>query len=206
MKHFHLKIAAGLLLLAATVGCPKADPAVLASVDGEVITQADFESQLRVLKSVRSGQIVDQALREQLLDQLIRQKLLVLEAKKRGLDKNPSLLQAIQEQRQRLKLELEQQMENAKAQMAQLDQAVETKALIDALVAEKKAVSQPSADEIKKYYESQQAKGQSLPPLNSVKGQIVQQIVLDGLVREVRDRYEIKIDQERILKYESPLD
>ena len=185
-----------LLLIALVLGaCSQPREAVLASVNGEIITVEDLRAQLRLLRTVRPGQDLDPATRTRLLDQLVRQKLLVMEAEKRGYQHNPSLEEAIREQRRVLRGELTKQIEDAQAQLAQLDEAVRSKALVEAMIAELGNQSQPSQEESRAFYKAQMEKGQVLPPYEQIKDQVRFQILQDRLLKEIQGQYEVKVDQ-----------
>ena len=198
MKQAALIIFAVFLTALFAGGCGRADDPVVATVNGEAITLEQLRAQYRVLRSVRPAQEFDKATRDQLLDQMVRQELLVQEARARGLDRDPSLVAAIDGQRERLKKELQEQIRDAQAQLDQLDGAVRSKALIDALVLEFEREHRPSPAEVEAYYRSQAERGQTLPPLEQVRPQVARQIMVDRLVREVQGRYEVRINQEAV--------
>ena len=118
------------LLLLLLSGC--SGGAAVATVDGEAITRAELDRQVRVFLTVRPQMRDDEATRRQVLDQLVKQRLLVGQARKEGLDRAPGQAEAILKKRAQLRQELEQTISQAQAQLESLDQAVETRALIDA--------------------------------------------------------------------------
>jgi parvulin-like peptidyl-prolyl isomerase len=116
-------------LAALGAGCAKDEP--VARVNGEAILTSEFERQWVILKSLRPETKSDGASQRQLLEQMVKQELLVAEAKKAGLDRDPAVKDAMNRQRAAVRAELEATIQGAQAQLAQLDRAVEQKILIE---------------------------------------------------------------------------
>ena len=190
-----------LFLVAATLllsSCDSAQKKTLARVNDAAITTEDFDAQLRVLKTVRPNQKFDQAVLDQLLDQMVKQELLVQEAEKRGYANNAELMSQIDAQRKALRTELENKIADAQAQLHQLDRAIRSKALIEHLLRDFAKGVKPDDKRIKAYYKEQSEKGHKLPPYDQVKGKIAEQLTLDQLVNEVQGDYTIVVDQEML--------
>src|SRR5687768_751066 len=129
---------ASLGYLAALAGC--SDPGnEVARVGGEPISGVEYARQLRILKSIRPGSSLDEATRRQVLEQMAKQLLLSQEAKRAGLDADPAVQAAIRKQKEAVRLELEEAIANARAQLAQLDRAAEQKVLIERLLDQRRA-------------------------------------------------------------------
>jgi hypothetical protein len=169
-----------LVTAAFTGGC--GEPKV-AKVGDETISLREFERQLRILKSLRPDTRADDMTRRQVLEQMVKQRLLTLEAKRLGLDKDMAVADSIRSQRQSVKDELLANIKNAQAQLDQLEVAVEQKVLIEKLLESKKA-SLPVTDlEVKKAYEARRAQARGAEkPLAQIRAQLVQQVQLEKLV------------------------
>jgi hypothetical protein len=129
-------LSAAVFISLGALGC--SDPPV-ARIDGEAIGAREFARQLRILKSLRPDTVLDEAAKRQVLEQAVKQRLLCMEARKDGLDKEPSYADALQKQRQEVRAELEETLKNAQAQLEQLERASETKILISRLLESRRA-------------------------------------------------------------------
>jgi hypothetical protein len=183
-----------LSLWAAFMGGCGSDPKV-ARVDDDAITMKEFERQLRILKSLRPDTKADDITRRQVLEQMVKQQLLSDEAKKAGLDKDPSVLEAIQSQREAVRQELMDNIKNAQAQLEQLDRAVEQKVLIEAFLNSRKSAISVSEAELKKAYEerARQSGPTPLPPMIQLRDQLLQQVQLEKLVDQAKPHYTIEL-------------
>lgn len=166
----------------------------VARINSEVIRFDEFERQLRILKSLRPETTVDELTKRQVLEQMVKQELLSLEAKKAGLHKDPSVLAAMEKQRRLVKDELVTSIKNAQAQLDQLDRAVEQKILIESFLEFKKNQVEVSEDEIKNAYDERrrQAPG-STGALKDLKDQLRQQVQLEKLVESAKGRHHIEL-------------
>lgn len=167
--------------------------ATVASVNGQAIDKAELERQLRVYLSVRQGQVDDANTRRQVLDQLIKQRLLVQAARAEGLDKDPGRETQLAEKRKALRAELNKSIADLQAQLAVLDDALETKALIDAYSEKHRGALTITAKDLQAAYELR-AQREPLPPLASIREQMLEQVVLDRLVEQVRAKASISVD------------
>lgn len=167
--------------------------ATVATVNGQAIDKAELQRQLRVYLSVRQGQQDDANTRSQVLDQLIKQRLLVQAARAEGLDKDPGREQQLQDKRKALRAELNKSIADLQAQLEVLDDALETKALIDAYSAEHRRALTITAKDLQDAYALRAAR-EPLPPLASIRDQMLEQVVLDRLVEQVRAKASIHVD------------
>jgi hypothetical protein len=164
----------------------------VASVNGHRITRAELERQVRVYLSVRPGSADDEAVRRQVLDQLVKQQLLVQAARKAGLDQDPGRQRQIDERRKGLRQELTRSIADLEAQLATLDQAVETKLLIEAYSQLRRPGLTVTAKDLQDAYDLR-VRREPLPPLGSIRDQLLEQVILDRLVEEARRGAEIRI-------------
>lgn len=165
----------------------------MATVNGETISSKELKQQLRVFQSVRPGSPDDEGTRRIVLDQLIKQRLLVQAAVKAGLDKDPQLQGQIEARRKSLRAELEKNIADAQAQLLSLDKAVEARSLIEAYSKAERARLTVTAKDLKAAYAKLQAKGQPAPPFQQVRDQLLEQVILDRLVDEARAHATIDI-------------
>jgi hypothetical protein len=192
---FLARLAAPGFFILALAAC-KADPAV-ATVNGHAITMSELSRQVRVFQSVRPEAPDNESTRRQVLDQLVKQRLLVQMAREQGLDKDPARIQSIDARRAELRRELETGIANSQAQLKGLDEAVESKLLIEALSAAKEGGLSITAKDLKDAYQVRAALG-ALPPLEQVKDQLRKQVVLDRLVEEARAKAQVTLNLEAL--------
>jgi hypothetical protein len=160
-------------------------PSTVATVNGETISSLELASQVTVFKSIRPGVGDDATVRAQVLDQMIKQRLLVQMARQAGLDKDPKNQALIQQRRQDLRAELEKNIADAQAQLGSLDSAVEARTLIEALSQARRVSMTVTSKDLEAAYKvrAQQA---PLPPLAQIHDQVLEQVILDRLVDQAR--------------------
>jgi hypothetical protein len=168
------------------------DKAVVATVNGEDISSLELKAQVAVFKSIRPGAADDQTTRAEVLDQMIKQRLLVQMARQGGLDKDPRNRSLIEQRRKDLRAQLEKNIADAQAQLQSLDAAVEARTLIEALSQARRVSMTVTAKDLEAAYKirAQQA---SLPPLAQVHDQLLEQVILDRLVEQARKDAKIDI-------------
>jgi hypothetical protein len=165
----------------------------VATVNGESISSAELAAQVNVFKSIRPGVVADDAtVQAQVLDQMIKQRLLVQMARAAGLDKDPANQALIVQRRKDLRSELEKNIADAQAQLQSLDAAVEARTLIEALSQARRVSMTVTAKDLEAAYKvrAQQA---PLPPMAQVHDQLLEQVVLDRLVDQARQSAKIDI-------------
>lgn len=167
----------------------------MATVNGEAISAAELKRQVRVFQSVRPGAQDDEATRRTVLDQLIKQKLLVQAARKAGLGQDPRFQAGLDERKKALRAELEKTVADAQAQLSGLDQAVESRGLIEAYSQARRPALTITAKDLQDAYKARQAQG-SLPPFAQVRDQLLEQLILDRLVDEARQGAKIDVNVE----------
>jgi hypothetical protein len=165
----------------------------VAVVNGRAIARAELDAQLRVFQSVRPAAQDDAATRGLVLDQLIRQELLVDAARRAGLDKDPALQAGVQQQRTELRQRLGQEIAGLQAQLALLDRSVEAKALVDAWSQSQRKDLTITVQDLRAAY-AQRAKAGPLPPFQSVRDQLLDQLILDRLVERERAQAQIQVN------------
>jgi hypothetical protein len=189
------RAAAGVFLLGLFgLACSRGGSPV-ATVNGDPISLAELKRQVRVFQSVRPGVPDDQGTRGQVLDQLIKQRLLVQMARQQGLDKDPKVEQAVDDRRKALRAELQKTIDDAKVQMEGLDAAVESRTLIEALSQSRRTTMVVTPAQLKAAYQARAAQT-PLPPFEQVRDQILEQVILDRLVDEARQsaKIDLKMD------------
>jgi hypothetical protein len=168
-------------------------PPPVATVNGQAITRAELEDQLRVFQGVRPEATDDPATRRMVLEQLIRQRLLVSAARRAGLDQEPDLKAAVQRQRDALRQRLGQQISSLQAQLAELDESVEAKVLVDAWSQSQRRGLTITVQDLRAAY-AQRSKGGALPPFETVRDQLLNEMVLDRLVERERAQAQIQVN------------
>jgi LAS superfamily LD-carboxypeptidase LdcB len=192
------RAAAGAFLFALAWGaaCSRQTD-VVAIVNGEAITAAELKRQVRVYQSVRPGSPDDLGTRKQVLDQVIKQRLLVQMARQAGLDKVPANQDAVRTRRVSLRADLERSIADAQAQLQGLDEAVEARTLIEALSQQKRTAMIITPKDLRSAYAARAAQS-SLPPFVQVRDQLLEQLILDRLVEEARQGAKIDLNQEKL--------
>jgi peptidyl-prolyl cis-trans isomerase C len=98
MKHRRLVAGLALTFLLGVPACKKGEPkavddeTVVARIDGENITLADFELRMKELPSYARSRYATPERRKEMLDSLVRFELLAREAKKRGYERDPDVV------------------------------------------------------------------------------------------------------------------
>ncbi|HXB98535.1 MAG TPA: SurA N-terminal domain-containing protein [bacterium] len=169
----------------------------VATVNGRAISRAELDAQLRVFQSVRPAAQDDAATRKLVLDQLIRQELLVDAARRAGLDKDPALRAAVQQQRDALRQRLALEVAGLQAQLALLDESVEAKALVDAWSQAQRPGLTITAQDLRAAY-ALRARAGAAPPFQAVRDQLLDQLILDRLVERERAQAQIQVNDEAL--------
>ncbi|MDH4162830.1 MAG: SurA N-terminal domain-containing protein [Nitrospirota bacterium] len=146
LKH---TIVAGAALLLVAAGCTKSDDAkVVAKVNNAKITVSDFKRQMDSLENpqMQISVVTDPKLRKEFLDDLIGIELVIQEAKRLGLDKDPEF----KKRQEALRKDMEVQVQNAVRN--DLFRSLLKKELADKLA----KVEQPTAKEIQEFYTKNQ--------------------------------------------------
>lgn len=140
-------IAVGAALVALTVaGCTKgADSAVIAKVNNGKITAADFKKQLEDLQPQMLQAVAgDEKARKEFLEDLIGIELVLQEARRQGLDKDPEF----KKKQESMRKEMEQRIQDAAKN--ELFNTVLKKELME-------KVKEPTDAEVKAYYDEHRA-------------------------------------------------
>jgi len=138
-----LTAACAVLIAVALAGCSKnTDSAVIVKVNNSKITASDFKKQLdelqpQMLRSVAT----DSKARKEFLEDLIGIELVLQEAKRQGMDKDPEF----KKRQDTLRREMEQRIQDAAKN--ELFNAVLKKELMD-------KIKPPTDDEVKAFYET----------------------------------------------------
>jgi hypothetical protein len=127
------------------------------------------------------------------LEQMVKQELLVQAAEQRGLAADPTLTAQIEEQRIKYRQALEQQMAGLKAQLKQVDEAVRSRSLIEALVKSESAKNPVSDAEVKSIYSKMKQQGMPVRSLQEEQGRMSEQILLDRLVNQAREKGNVEM-------------
>lgn len=165
----------------------------MATVNGESIRSSELKRQVRVFQSVRPGAVDDVGTRQLVLDQLIKQRLLVQAARQAGMDKDPKVLASVVERRQSLRTELEKSIADFQAQLASLDEAVEARTLIEAYSQVQRQKITVSDQDLQDAYKKEAAKGRPLPKLSQMHDQLLEQVILDRLVDQARAGAKVEV-------------
>jgi hypothetical protein len=166
----------------------------VAVVNGRAISRVELDAQLRVFQSVRPEALDDPATRRIVLEQLIRQQLLVSAARRAGLDQDPALKAAIQQQSAAARQRLGRELAGLQAQLTLLDQSVEAKVLVDAWSQSQRKAMTISAQDLRAAYAQRSAAG-PLPPFQAVRDQLLDQMILDRLEQRERGQAQIQVNE-----------
>ena len=153
----HNRITASVIVIAAVAlfGCGKSgDTTVIAKVNNAKITAADFKHQMEGLDNpqLQMSVAVDDKARKDFLEDLIGIELVVQEAKRMGLDKDPEF----RKRQETMRKEMEQQIQSALRN--DLFRELLKKELSDKL----NKVPQPTDKEVKEFYAKNQEKMMSM--------------------------------------------
>ncbi|HXC64883.1 MAG TPA: SurA N-terminal domain-containing protein [bacterium] len=166
----------------------------VAVVNGQAISRTELAAQVRVLQSVRPEAADDAATRRLVLEQLIRQDLLVSAARRAGLDQDPALKAAIAQQSAAARQRLGRQLAGLQAQLDFLEQSVEAKVLVDAWSQSQRKAITITAQDLLAAYAKRSAAG-PLPPFQAVRDQLLDQMILDRLEERERAQARIQVDE-----------
>ena len=188
----HAAVFISLLIAVLLNGCGRND---VARINDETISLKEFERQLRILKSLRPETQDNQETRRQVLEQMVKQELLTVEAKASGLAEDSAVQEAIQKQKIAVMEELQANIKNAQAQLDQLDRAVEQKVLIDRLLEARRGSVSVSEAEITAAYEARkkQLAPVPAPALKQIRDQLLQQVILEKLVEQAKPKHRIEL-------------
>ena len=189
----------GFLAALGMLGCG-ADGSIVARINSGSISLKEYERQLLILKSIRPETKLDEGTKRQLLEQMAKQELLTQEAKKAGLDLDPNVKAAMQSQHESVRKELETSILHARAQLDQLERAVEQKVLIERLLEARKGSIKVTDKELRRAYQS----SHSQTPFKQVEGQLRQQLLLEKLVEQVRPGAKIELFPDVAARAETP--
>jgi peptidyl-prolyl cis-trans isomerase C len=104
MKKVNLLLCGGLVFLALTWGCAKKEKGVVARVEGRKITVEDLESEYQKQSRLVIKGISELDRRRDILEQLIRDQVLIIGAYKEGLDKEVEKDTTVQQQKEQVLL------------------------------------------------------------------------------------------------------
>ncbi len=198
-----LVLSAVLLSLAA--GCTKGnDSTVIAKVNQTKITVSDFKKQLEGLDNLQLEQAAatDPKARKEFLDDLIGIELVVQEAKKQGLDKDPSYKKSmdnIKKDYEEAKTRLERRYHDAARN--ELFRALLKKELAD----KASKIEQPTDKEVRDFYNKNADKmvgmGGKKIPLKDVERQIKDRLMQEkqrdlylAYLKDLRDKAKVTVD------------
>lgn len=151
LKQTRIIAAIAMLAAAALIGCSKSgDNTVIAKVNNVKITAADLKHQIEGLDNpqLQMSVATDPKARKEFLEDLIGIELVVQEAKRQGLDKDPDFKKRQDSMRKELELQLQNALRN------DLFRNLLKKELTDKL----NKVEKPTDKEVKEFYEKNQSK------------------------------------------------
>src|SRR4051812_17959173 len=98
------------------------------------ISMDEYQQQVAAPQSMRRGMPLDDAARRQVLEQMVKQELLVQEAANLGLDKKPEVQEKIAASRKEYHEQLETKIEQAKSQLKHMDKDIRNNIMIEELL------------------------------------------------------------------------
>jgi peptidyl-prolyl cis-trans isomerase C len=207
MKHF-LAVAAAIAILGAA-GCSKtSDNTVIARVNQTKITAGDYKRQLEGLDNFQMEQTVatDEKARTEFLEDLIGIELVLQEAKRQGLDKDPEYKKTLDS--------IKKDYEEAKRRLAKRYQDASKNELFKVLLkkelADKAAKLEPPTDkEIRDFYEKNRDKMVGMdgkrysfkdvePQIKSRLMQEKQRDLYLAYIKSLRDKAKVTVDEKAL--------
>lgn len=187
-----------ILALSTLSGCNQGGGKVLATVNKAKITVSDFEQQVTALQSMRNDVPLDDGAKRQLLEQMVKQELLVQTAGDLGLDKKPEVQEKIVASRKAFHEQLEAKIESAKAQLKHMDKDIRSNIMIEELLKLKSSESAVNESEAKGFYDNLKKVSKELPPYAKVADRIKQQLLLEKLVAQAKEKAVVTMHPERV--------
>jgi hypothetical protein len=180
-------------------GCGEGN--AVARVNGAVISLEQLDRQVLIYTGFWPELEVNENLKIQLLQQMIKQELLVQEAIRRGFDQETETAQKIKEKLLSSRQELLENITRMQAQLDQLEKATQASILIDRLLLETSGQVSASKDEIKELYQSKQKAGQKLGELKEVEARLDKEIRVEKLVANLHTGAKVEVYREKIHKH-----
>ena len=183
VKSISLLVTGCLILLAPLFSCSDSQEAqtrdIVLTVNGFTLSKAEFNEKCRVDVEYKDAFKTSAKARKELLESIIRKELLLQEAQRMGLHKDPDFAAAIERYWEATLIKLLMEHRNREI-------------LRSAVVSE---------EEIRAEYQAYKAENSSLPPLATVERQIADQILerkktaaFEKWVKALRDNADIRID------------
>jgi hypothetical protein len=195
-------------LLCATIllsGCGAREDQPLAKVGPRYILTGEFEAALHNLPSNYKVLTESGKGKRKILDNLVKKELLLLEAERRGLQKQSAIAAEISQNAQKNRLELEKQIKDLRLRLkrvhSQSYENVMLRELNDQLRAEPAEKSNHSPEEIQTYYEDYVRKlkivnpAAIVPALSVVDPQIRAILTEEKLLRQLEKTYKVEIKE-----------
>jgi hypothetical protein len=170
----------------------------VATVNGKKIGMKQYEQQTQLLQALYPDQALDAQTRRQVLEQMVKQELLVQAAEQRGLAADPTLTAQIEEERIKYRQALERKMAGLKAQLGQVDEAVRSRSLIEALVKAEAAQHPVNPAEVKALYNKMKQQGLPVRSMAEEQGRITEQVMLDRLVDQAREKGAVDMNMDLV--------
>jgi hypothetical protein len=189
------RFAAPGIFILALGACAPAD-APVARVNGEAISRAELEAQLRVFQSRHPGLPINAAVRRRVLERMIDQVLLVQAARREGFD-GPAARDRIAALRKAQRAELERGIAHLKERLAHLDRSVETQVLVEALSQARRPGITVTAQDLREAYAARAA-GEILPPLEQIRDALLEEVLFERLAEAERGRAKVEIREEAL--------
>ena len=200
-----LAVALAFTVIAAGCGGEKKGE-VLAEVGKDTITSTEFEAALANLPRSYRLLTVNYSGKRKILDNLVKKRLLVQEARRRGYHKLPGVKQKIEELKERSTARLRAEMRELKARLKRLDREAYENVLLQELNVrfnEEKAKSAEVSDvDVKNYYEDYVKKlkvlnpNAKIPRLKEVRDQIKAILVEEKLLQNLEKASDVQIHED----------
>jgi hypothetical protein len=209
-KHRVGLVVAGLALAAMVLGgCGKKDE-VLATVGHDTVTLSEFNLALSNLPEAYQPLAQSYKGKRQILDNLVKKRLLVQEAEERGLGKDAGLKKRISEQQAKSRERLQSAVAELQRQLALSDRQVYETNLVTELNSRLKTQSAEDKEigetDIQAYYDDYAAKlkllnpAAKVPDMAAVAGQIRAILGEENLLKALEKKNKVAVEEDRFQK------
>jgi len=199
-------IAALALVLIAAVGCDISKKGnVVATVNGQVITSDELDAEMDNIPSQYKMFMMNAEGKKRILDSMITRELVIQEADKEGLTKNPEIQAKIKEYEDEMKRDIETQIISLKKQLEKLSDTAKKEVLINEVLKNKDYKDvQVSDKEIQDGYSQyvKSAKAQDpnaqVKPLSAVKDQVKLSVAREKWLDALKATAKININENEL--------
>ncbi len=194
------------LIVVLSVSCSRQRPKrVVARVNGDELTLSDFRFRLAALPPQMQVFYAYEGGHREFLDNLVEQKLLYQEAKRRRIDEDVVIRSRIDNYVEQTRVTIERNITKLKERLEDLEVTVEENLLAkEMLDRAKPGTMEVSEEEIEEYYEKMKARVQKgdpsaqVPDLGLIRKELRQQLAKKKFVERLKGDAELEIFYEKL--------